>query len=646
MNPSKPRDPLVERIVRETLERLRRRKNQALVEFLEQNPAVFDEVRTSITEALRCDGRPRDAIPASGSATEMATGMSPMSGVADVPSTDSGPLDRAGEPAAESAIASSPRPKPPTQLGDFRIIREVGRGGMGVVYEAEQISLGRHVALKVLPENLIRDARFRRRFEREARAAGRLHHTNIVPVYGVGEHEGTPYYVMQFIEGMGLDKVLGELKRFKSKVATPPAPTLEADSGTRAANLAQSLLTNAFVEGTSGNAQPPKSNAPTEIAQKKLTLGSQSASASAAQAPGDSSKSPDSFTISSPSQHLVAAASGRRGGRHYTYWQGVARIGVQLAEALDHAHRLGVWHRDIKPSNLLLDTQGTIWMTDFGLAKADDLENLTSTGDILGTLRYMPPEALKGQFTARSDIYALGLTLYEMVALRPAFAERDKGRLLQQVSSEPVSELGKLADGVPRDLETIIHKAIDRDPEHRYATASDLAEDLQRFLDDEPIRARRLSTWEKLNRWRRRNRAVAALTGAIATLLVVGLVTALFFAGHYFRLAAKEAAARRQADDRLSDNYTFSGLVAGDQGNAQQAVLWFANAAAQSSDAQRLRSSALRFQSWSDGLAKPVFAHWFRGEDVLRAEFHPSGRYLLTLSYASGCTIFDLSTGQ
>src|SRR5262249_10430587 len=124
--------------------------------------------------------------------------------------------------------------------------------------------------------------------------------------------------------------------------------------------------------------------------------------------------------------------------RKLTYWQSVARVGVQVADALAYAHKQGILHRDVKPSNLLLDVAGTVWVTDFGLAKAQDQQNLTHPGDVLGTLRYMPPEAFDGKADARGDVYSLGLTLYELVALRPAFDEPERNKLIKQVtSSEP-----------------------------------------------------------------------------------------------------------------------------------------------------------------------------------------------------------------
>jgi len=222
------------------------------------------------------------------------------------------------------------------------------------------------------------------------------------------------------------------------------------------------------------------------------------------------------------------------GKKQRTYWQSVARIGVQVADALEYAHCQGIQHRDIKPSNLLLDTAGTAWVTDFGLAKADDQQNLTHSGDILGTLRYMPPEAFDGKTDARSDVYSLGLTLYELLAFRPAFNEKERNRLIKQVTTSEPARLDRLNRDVPRDLVTIVHKAIDRDPAHRYA-AGELAADLQRFVDDEPIHARRVGPAERFLRWCRHNPVVAGLVAAVAVLLLgvatVSLIAAVRIAG-------------------------------------------------------------------------------------------------------------------
>jgi WD40 repeat protein len=209
----------------------------------------------------------------------------------------------------------------------------------------------------------------------------------------------------------------------------------------------------------------------------------------------------------------------------------VANIGVQVAAALEYAHRQGITHRDIKPSNLLLDTQGIVWVTDFGLAKAEDQQNLTHTGDVLGTLRYMPPEAFEGRSDARSDVYSLGLTLFELLAFRPAFEEKERNRLIKQVTHGEPARLSNVNRSVPRDLETIVHKAIDREPGRRYQSAEDLADDLQRFLAGEPIRARRVGAWRRAVLWARRQPAAAALllvTG-VAALALVGVAVSLVY---------------------------------------------------------------------------------------------------------------------
>ena len=204
----------------------------------------------------------------------------------------------------------------------------------------------------------------------------------------------------------------------------------------------------------------------------------------------------------------------------------MARIGVQVADALEYAHRQGTLHRDIKPANLLLDNRGTVWIADFGLAKLADLDDLTHSGDMVGTLRYMAPEQFEGKADARSDVYSLGLTLYELLTLRPAFDEKDRRRLIRQVTQEEPPRPRKLNPAIPRDLETIVVKAMACHPEHRYQTAGRLAADLRCFLEDRPIRARRATPLGRLWRWCRRNRAVAALAGTALALLVAVAVVA------------------------------------------------------------------------------------------------------------------------
>jgi WD40 repeat protein/serine/threonine protein kinase len=430
---------------------------------------------------------------------------------------------------------------PLRQLGDYQILREVGRGGMGVVYEAQQLSLGRHVAIKVLPSHALMDARKLGRFRREARSAARLHHTNIVPVFGVGEQDGLHYYVMQFIPGLGLDEVLEELQRLRpgkpgsaSTLGSTGDKVRVARKDISSTELAQALTTGRFTPaGTKdGDTQPARSDATATAAPPVETP--------------IAGRLSDAFSLSSSS--VVLPGSGRQSGKkRLTYWQSVARIGVQVADALEYAHRQGIQHRDIKPSNLLLDTTGTVWVTDFGLAKADDQQDLTRTGDVLGTLRYMPPEAFDGRADARGDVYSLGLTLYELLALRPAFDEKERSRLVKRVTTEEPVRLDRLNREVPRDLVTIVHKASDRDPAHRYASAADLAADLQRFIDDEPIQARRVSAAERYFRWARRNPLIASLGGVLTGVLVLATVGSLL-AAQLFRTQALTQ--RLLAEDR------------------------------------------------------------------------------------------------
>jgi WD40 repeat protein/tetratricopeptide (TPR) repeat protein len=313
-----------------------------------------------------------------------------------------------------------------------------------------------------------------------------------VPVYGVGEQDGLHYYDMQFIHGLGLDQVLDELRRLRqgrngTTAADPPAATERAP----AAQIAEALLTGQFA-----------------LAPDAAPL------ASLAVAP---SVSDSSTAVHLPGQdeHSTLSESGRG------YWQGVARIGVQVAEALAHAHGQGILHRDIKPSNLLLDTRGTVWVTDFGLAKEADGDGLTRTGDVVGTLRYMAPERFGGQSDPRSDLYGLGVTLYELLTLRPAFDEADRLRLVERIGRQDPPRPRALNPRVPRDLETVVLKAIAKEPARRYPTAQELADDLRRFLEDRSIRARRALPWERIWRWCRRNPAVAMMTLALVLALTV-----------------------------------------------------------------------------------------------------------------------------
>jgi serine/threonine protein kinase len=447
---------LLNNLAEEFAQRYRAGQRPALQEYIDRHPDLADEIR------------------------EFFPAMVEMEQVKEE-------RGQVSEPAAAG-------PLPPLErLGDYRIIREIGRGGMGVVYEAEQLSLGRRVALKVLPRQLLIDTRTKQRFVREAKAAAKLHHTNIVPVFGVGEHDDLPYYIMQFIQGTGLDVVIEELRRM-GPALLPPTASSQPERSRDASAIARSLVSGV---------RPPSAGEAGDVTTAWKVGSNESGTAVRGSDPADTSAA-----VTLPGQSESSSGSA---GRRMTYWQSVARVGLQVAEALEYAHKQGIVHRDVKPSNLLLDMAGTVWVTDFGLAKAEDQQNLTQTGDVLGTLRYMPPEAFNGHFDARSDVYSLGLTLYELVAQRPAFNERDRNKLIREVTTGEPLPLGRVRKGVPRDLETIIQKATDREPERRYQKAEELAEDLRRFLADRTIQARRATVWEQTLRWARRNPAVAGL---------------------------------------------------------------------------------------------------------------------------------------
>jgi WD40 repeat protein/serine/threonine protein kinase len=439
--------------------------------------------------------------------------------------------DRPAPPGAAEAAAVLP---PLGQVGDYRVLREVGRGGMGVVYEAEQVSLGRRVALKVLPRQVAQDLKTLARFRREARSAAQLHHTNIVPVFEVGKDGEVSYYAMQFIQGQGLDLVIDELRRLKERShrtgpdrvperpdpPIPSGPTAAAPSRSRpASRMAQSLLTGRFVPDSPGDPREAgiaKANGDATAALSDPSDRDETEAPPASQpSPAAGSNPPSSVVLLGGSQ-LSAVESGRR-----PFFRSVAQIGRQVAAGLAYAHARGIVHRDIKPSNLLLDTQGVVWITDFGLAKASD-DGLTQTGDILGTVRYMAPERFRGEGDGRADVYGLGLTLYELLTLRPAFDSSDRLQLIERIKAEDPQRPRTLDSRIPRDLETIVLKSIQKDAKDRYQSADALGEDLRRFLADEPIRARRVSLAGRLLRWGRRNKAVAALLMSVFVTFIVG----------------------------------------------------------------------------------------------------------------------------
>lgn len=466
------------------------------------------------------------------------------------------------EPDASKPTGVKTQP-PVGELGDYRLIREIGRGGMGVVYEAEQISLGRRVALKVLPFASVLDSRQLARFKNEAQAAAQLHHPNIVPVFAVGCERAVHFYAMQFVEGLTLADVI--------RGVPEPADGLPAND----------------CEATQS---PPPST-------------------------------------------VAGAMSTDRSAHGRGYARSVAEMGVQIANALEHAHQSGVIHRDIKPSNLLLDDQGKVWITDFGLAQFQSDAGLTMTGDLLGTLRYMSPEAAAGKpatIDHRADIYALGITLYELLTLHQAFVGDDRRTLIRMILNDEPPPLRRIRKSIPAELETIVLKAISKEPSLRYSTAREFADDLQRFLDDRPIKARRPSVAQRIVKFSRRHRGIVATTVAsLAILLITITVGASLAAVWLARGREAEKAAKGLAEERL-----FESLLTQAQASrlstssdrmfqTKQAIEEAADLAAEldltAEQQLRLRNEAIASMAIACGLREDT--RWPQGESVAAIDF-------------------------
>jgi len=349
-----------------------------------------------------------------------------------------------GSSAAYSRMLSSEGLSAGIRLGDFEIVEELGRGGMGVVYRARQLSLDREVALKVLPGYARFGEQAVQRFQTEARAAARLHHTNIVPVFAQGEHDGHCYYAMELVAGVGLDQVI------------------RRDAGGGGDRV--------------------------EVENKR-------------------------------EQEF------RRDADDY---RNLAALAAQAADALECAHRQGVIHRDVKPHNLILGKRNQLHLMDFGLARIDQEPHLTLNGEIMGTPAYLSPEQLRGDpqgIDHRTDIYSLGVTLYEMITRCKPFDGETREQIITGICANQPASPRKIDRGIPADLETICLHAMEREPAARYATAAALAEDLRRFAEGRPILTRRVTTVRKVVRWARRRPTIVTtcLVSAAALVLAVGL---------------------------------------------------------------------------------------------------------------------------
>lgn len=394
----------------------------------------------------------------------------------------------------EGAISAGKR------IGEFALLREIGRGGMGIVYEAEQVSIRRRVALKILPLAAVMDPRQVQRFKNEVQAAALLQHQNIVPVYSVGCEQGVHYYAMQFVEGHALSEIIASLR---SVAACEAQPTPSRGEASKLVPLTAALGQEEAAETVAPPAHPKPDN-----------------------------------RSSSPGGLSTTPSTGVR-----DRCRAAAKLIVQAAEALDHAHERGVLHRDVKPGNLMVDATGNLWVADFGLARLETSAEATMTGQVLGTLRYMSPEQATGRRAVvdhRADIYSLGSTLYELCALRPAFDAGDRSELLHQILFESPRSLRKVDPAIPRELETIVSKAMEKSPTDRYETAQELADDLRRYLDHRPILARPPSASDRLRKWALRNRRAVTASVAVAAVFLLLIVAGLAFHARSLQTANAE----------------------------------------------------------------------------------------------------------
>jgi len=415
--------------------------------------------------------------------------------------------------------------RPTRQLGDFEIIRELGRGGMGIVYEARQVSLNRKVALKVLSASLGLTTKAVIRFQREAEAAAKLHHTNIVPIYATGEQDGAHYYAMELIEGPGLDQVISEIREMQKRVSPQQRPGAVSPSASTA------------------------SPTPAPVDWVSRTMGF---------------PPPDAATGATPDPPSSSSSSLSSGTG---YFDTVARMVAEVADALDYAHAQGVIHRDIKPSNLLLSPAGRLSMNDFGLARMLEQPGMTVSGEFVGSPMYMSPEQIaagRAPLDYRTDIYSLGATLYELLALQPPFPGVRRDQVIAQIIGKEPKPLRSINRRIPQDLETICLKMMEKDPDKRYQTAGDVAEDLRRYVNRFAISARRVGLVGRVVRWAKRNKAIAA---ALCGLLLLGLLAGVF--AHRERMARQQT--QKEQRQHAVERAMFIAM-SGDLDGAEQAI--------------------------------------------------------------------------
>lgn len=308
------------------------------------------------------------------------------------------------------------------RLGNYKLVQELGRGGMGVVFRAVDSASQRQVAIKLLPWRYAANmTMWKERLQREAATIAALKHPNIVQIYSFAEDQGYYYYVMQLVDGVGLDEIIRQLKRQRTNKKSVRRASLES------------------VEGE--------------------------------------------FSLT------------------YDSWRGFAKVGEQIASALAYAHDRGVPHNDVKPSNLLIQSNGHVVVTDFGIGQSDE-DALSDDDDrVVGTLRYMPPERWTGKPGPLGDVYAIGVSLYELSTQRPVFSDQKRSHLIHAILNREPKRPHELIPDFPLPLENIIVKAMSKSPEKRYPSSQALAEDLRRFIERQPVHASDQSLYRKTVDW-------------------------------------------------------------------------------------------------------------------------------------------------